>query len=94
MKENRQGKKLRKIVMGLINAAFFIGAIQFLFDSDPFNDYIGWGFLLTFWFIRLLLTGLKNIADGRKNLAMLNIGLSLIAGIAVAATWITYFFGI
>lgn len=94
MKENHKGKKLRKILMGLIYAALIIGAIQFLFDSDPFNDIAGSGFLLLFWFIRMVDSSLKNLADGQKNLAMLNIGLSIIAGIAVAATWVTYFFGI
>jgi hypothetical protein len=93
MKENSWSKKSRKIVRGLIYAALFIGAVQFFFDRDPFNDYIGHGFLLTFWLIRMVHRGLENMANDQKNRAMLNLGGAIIAGIAVAAIAVTYFIG-
>ncbi len=94
IKENSRSKKSRKIVRGLIYAALFIGAVQFLFDRDPFNDYIGWGFLLMFWLIRMVHSAIRNLNGGHRNRAMLDVGMAIMAGLAVAAVWLTYFFGL
>ncbi|WP_273851989.1 hypothetical protein [Guptibacillus spartinae] len=93
MKGNRWSKKSGKIVRGLIYAALFIGAIQFWFDRDPFNDYVGYGFLLMFWFIRMVHSGMRNLNDGYPNHAMLDFGLAIMSGLAVLAVWTTYFIG-
>jgi hypothetical protein len=94
MKEKIWSKKGRRIVRGLIYAALFIGAVQFLFDPDPFNDYTGWGFLLMFWLIRMVHSAVRNLNDGHRNRAMLDFGMAIMAGLAVAAVGLTYFIGL
>ncbi|WP_166000561.1 hypothetical protein [Bacillus sp. Cs-700] len=93
MKENSWSKKSRKIVRGLIYAALFIGAVQFWFDRDPFNDYVGYGFLIMFWFIRMVHSGMRNLNDGHPNRAMFDFGLAIMSVLAVLAVWTTYFIG-
>ncbi|MFP3490963.1 hypothetical protein R0K20_25600, partial [Staphylococcus sp. SIMBA_130] len=78
---------------GLIYAALFIGAVRFWFDRDRFNDYVGYGFLIMFWFIRMVHSGMRNLNDGHPNRAMFDFGLAIMSGLAVLAVWTTYFIG-
>ncbi|WP_226654809.1 hypothetical protein [Pseudalkalibacillus hwajinpoensis] len=82
----------REVLLRLFYVALIVSFIVLMFDSNPDNNLFAAGLFTTYWFIRILRYGMKELAEGNKNRALFHFGLSFIAGMAVLAVGVVYLF--
>lgn len=86
-KGNEKNRRVRKgITIGLyiIAGLFAIGAIQFIFDSDPTNDMIGSYFTLGILGVGIIIRMLKELWAGKKKAALMEILFIVVVGAVIA----------
>ncbi|WP_079710290.1 hypothetical protein [Paraliobacillus ryukyuensis] len=75
----KQSKKVFKVARYVIWIALIVSLVQFFFDNNHKNDYIGWLILIGLILVRSLYDFVKNLKERNKTQAIVDILFVVIA---------------